>query len=127
MANRIELPRMDEQGTYREGGKGMSDSPKRPRIQFSLKWFFICISLIAIWLGWNAYRVREREVVGQFITSHGGQLFAGTPKRPWKQLPLTWRLLGAQAVADVIAHGNYHRRRRPSAHQSLISRSRNRI
>ena len=80
----------------------MSEIPKRRWFRFSLKWLLIAVTAIALWLGWNAYCVHQRAIVGDFITSHGGSIMLGSPQRPWKRLPITWRLLGAKSVMQII-------------------------
>jgi hypothetical protein len=84
-------------------------SDNRPRFawcQFSLKWLLIAIAAFAIWLGWNAHRVRQREVVLQFVKSRGATIYLGRSDTPWKRLPVTWRLFGAESVKFMFIHGN---------------------
>jgi hypothetical protein len=82
------------------------DAPKRRRwFRFSLRTLFVVFAVIAVWLGWNAYWVQQRQKMLTFLrtsSSVGRQIQFGSVELPWKrQLPITWRLFGAEPVAEV--------------------------
>ncbi len=77
----------------------MTDAPKRHWFRFSLRKFFAVFTILALWLGWNVHQVNQRDEITQFIrTFYGAGFTYGPPLRPWKQLPITWRLLGVKSV-----------------------------
>jgi hypothetical protein len=82
----------------------MTEIHKHRRFRFGLRTFFVVITAIAIWLGWNVQQVRKRAGVERFIltSSSGSQVITyGPPIRPWKSLPVTWRFLGAKPVTSI--------------------------
>jgi hypothetical protein len=84
----------------------MSDAPKRNWFRFSLRNFLAVIAVIALWLGWGTYKAHQREQIAQFIRNqYGGGFTYGPPLRPWKQLPLTLRILGVKSVQRIDAQG----------------------
>jgi hypothetical protein len=80
---------------------GMAAPPGRRRFRFGLRAMFVAVTLLAIWLGWNVHQVRNREKMRLYIVSQGGVIGNGTPVRPWKTLPWTWSILGAEPVATI--------------------------
>jgi hypothetical protein len=44
----------------------MADAPKRRWLRFSLRTMFVAFTVVAVWLGWNVYIVRQRKA---FISS----------------------------------------------------------
>ena len=99
---------MDDLDTGREGGE-TSQGRARFRIRFSLKWLLITVTAFALWFGWNISQLRQRDAVEAFITAQGGTVTRGAlmvqPNRPWKRMPLSWRLLGAKPVQVIDARG----------------------
>ena len=62
------------------------------------------MAILAIWLGWNAYRLQLRKASEVYLTSRGvnGSAIAyGWPEKPWKSLPIGLRLLGAKPVRTI--------------------------
>jgi hypothetical protein len=78
---------------------------KLRRFRFSLRTLFVVVTLIAVWLGWTLWRLRQREKVYLYLTSsaHFSHAFVMRPDElplaPWKRLPVTWRLLGAKPLS----------------------------
>ena len=83
-----------------------TEMPKRRRFRFSLRTLFVVITVLTVWLGWNVYQVRTREMVRQYIVNSGqGGLVLGPPEKPWKSLPIMWRLLGVEPVQTLRLEG----------------------
>jgi hypothetical protein len=86
---------------------GMAEqAPKRRRwFQFSLTTMLVVITVIAVWLGWNLSRVRQREATIVFLKNSGMSVAYPTTAAlqipPWKHLPFGWRILGAKPVRTV--------------------------
>ena len=99
---------MDDQRVDRTGGKSMSAPGGRRRFSFSLRTLLILFTVLAVWLGWNAHFVQQRDAAIKYITSNGGQVFYGTAKKPWKRMPITWRILGGKPVEYIGGGGNLH-------------------
>jgi len=96
---------MDDQRANREGG-AIVDKLRRRLFRFSLKWLLIAVTAVAFWLGWNKYQLHRREQIVTWITQNGmGRISMGEPQFPWKQLPITWRLLGAKPVGEILFQG----------------------
>lgn len=78
----------------------MSDVEKTRWFRFSLRKFFLVVTVLALWLGWNAYQVRQRHRIEQYVATFAAKqiIFYGTPVKPWKSFPIMWRLLGAKPV-----------------------------
>lgn len=81
----------------------------RRRFRFSLKTFFVLVSLVAVWLGWGVYQVNKREQIKQYILSRGALIKEGTPEKPWKQLPIAWRMLFVKPVSSIDMHNEFER------------------
>jgi hypothetical protein len=63
-------------------------------------------TVIALWLGWNVYQLQRREMIANWITlNQFGDISMGEPQYPWKRFPITWRLLGAEPVREIIFRG----------------------
>ena len=85
----------------------MDERPKRRWLAFSLRTFFIALTVVAIWFGWNLQLVRQREATLKYlqkipstfpvvtVATEVGQI------RPWRRLPILWQWLGAQPVRDI--------------------------
>jgi hypothetical protein len=72
-------------------------APKRRWFSYSLRTLFALVTVFGVWLGWNLHQVRERgRVLAEFPTQHSS--FADY-SNDTHQLPLTWRLLGAEPIS----------------------------
>jgi hypothetical protein len=79
----------------------MSQTAKHTRrwYQFGLGTMFSMVTLLALWLGWNAHQVRQRNELIDHLRSLRGQ---PNPSHSWIILcdqvktPVTWRLMGAK-------------------------------
>jgi hypothetical protein len=83
---------MDDQRTNREDG--MSDPGGRRRFSFSLRTFSNPHYRMAVWLGWNAHHVQQREAAIKYITSRwAGVLWNGkaTLEADADNLAHSWR------------------------------------
>ena len=92
----------------------MADKPRRRWFTFSLRTFFVLLTVFGVWLGWNVHQVSERErLFNKSWKMHGGYygymgatdghfIFA-TPgyRAAADRLPLTWRWIGA---GGAISH-----------------------
>jgi hypothetical protein len=82
-----------------------AETRRRP-FRFSLRLLLAAVTAICLWLGWGLYQVRQRERVHQFLLDRGaGVGEAGVEVKPWRRVPLTWRLLGVEPVAWIIVDG----------------------
>ena len=80
--------------------------PETSRLKFGLRTLFIAFTVIAVWLGWNVHHVRQRWRMEQYVSSLPSRIPNGTnqaitygpPRKPWKSLPIMWRLFGVQSV-----------------------------
>jgi len=75
----------------------------RLRVQFSLRFIFLLIAAVAVWLAWNVKLVHDRN---EFIRLHsfglGNGLFPfDLQKMPQKPLPLGWSFLGAKPMHHI--------------------------
>ena len=81
----------------------------RRRLGFSLRLFFIAITAVCLWLGWNVYQVQRRKAVEKYVNdlTNNSALSYGQPRRPWKTLPVIWRFLGVRPVESIDLDGAY--------------------
>jgi hypothetical protein len=79
---------------------------KKRWFRFSLRSLFVTFTILAIWLGWNVHLVQQRALTEKFLVSHKAQVIYGVPKRPWRPLPLSWRLMGVRPVETILANWN---------------------
>jgi hypothetical protein len=85
-------------------------APKRRRFRFSLRALLLVFVVLSLWLGWNYHQLRQRAWLAQFLSAqHKAGFTFGPPTRPWKRLPLTWRLMGTKSVQRIDAQDPYHR------------------
>ena len=85
----------------------MNVIPKPRWFRFSLRTLLLLFAVASAWLGWNAYQIRERELIKQFMISKGIILTPGQPDRPWKRLPIAWRLLRVESVKFIDMHNEF--------------------
>ncbi len=90
------------------------EAPKPRRIRFSLKTLLLLITAFAVCLGWNVYQVNQRHRIEQYVSTYPDPwrknnvqvpFVYGPPTKPWKSLPIMWRLLGVKSVQEVDLQG----------------------
>jgi hypothetical protein len=105
---------VDDQGANRKGGGSVmtNEAPKRFRFRFSLRILLFAVTILAIWLGWNVYQVRQRKRMELYVVSvaaayekNPAPIVYGPPLKPWKSLPIMWRILGTKSVQEVNLTG----------------------
>jgi hypothetical protein len=87
----------------------------KPRIRFGLRTMLAVLTASAIWLGWNVYQVSQRRVMERYVSLISSPTMAnpptriiyGPPIRPWKTLPIMWRVLGVKSVQFIELHDTY--------------------
>lgn len=79
------------------------------KFRFSLRTLFVLFSLVAVWLGWSVYQIQQREQVKQYILARGALIKEGPSEKPWKRLPMTWRLLFVEPVSSIDMHNEFER------------------
>src|SRR3954465_912962 len=82
----------------------MVEPPKRRRIRFSLRTFFLLLTVFAVWLGWKVTEVRQRHRMEDYVKSIGPPGFPvtyGESQKPWKSLPVVWRLMGVRPIQRI--------------------------
>ena len=85
------------------------DALNRRWLRFSLATVFVVLTAFTCWLGWNLYRVKERQRVRQEIGWRGARLYTpgflaqGDRHKPTGQhaLPAIWSLLGAEPLGSI--------------------------
>jgi hypothetical protein len=96
-------------------------TPSHPRrwLTFSLRSFFVLLTVLTAWFGWNLHQVRQREVVLQHMRqpplSTSAQYAWITPQdkynyqtKPWRSLPFMWSLLGAEPMDSINLNPNVY-------------------
>jgi hypothetical protein len=86
--------------------------PKRRWYQFSLRTLLIAMTLLAIWLGWNIKKVRQRSEYARYLIAKGEDVIplesAATvaAQHPWstKRVPWVWRWMGATPIEYIRIH-----------------------
>jgi hypothetical protein len=79
---------------------------KGHRIRFGLRALLIAIAVFGIWLGWNVQHVRKRQAMETYVKhilgprNQAGMSY-GPPIKPWKSVPIMWRILGARSVQEI--------------------------
>jgi hypothetical protein len=81
----------------------MSGLAKRRWVRFSLRSALVALAVVSVWFGWNVHRVRQREAALRYlqrivIVELGS---AENPARPWRDVPVVWRWLGAKPVLTI--------------------------
>ena len=80
-------------------------TPTRRRwYQVSIRTLLAIVAVLAIWLAWGLHWVRSREETLRALkTDEFVQITypAGMPPRPWKEMPVTLRLLRAEPVGVI--------------------------
>jgi hypothetical protein len=63
------------------------------------------MAVLCLWLGWGLYKVRPREGAVQYLNTAGANVSTNTVRMPWRLIPLSWRLLGAEPVSSIHVYG----------------------
>lgn len=79
----------------------MPHVPNRRWFKFSLRTMFVVTTVLACWLGWNLHRVRQREEILQYAS----QVCSENNPSVADDVPIAWRLLGAEPVWWVLLPG----------------------
>lgn len=83
----------------------MTAAPKRRWLSFSLRTLFVVVTVVACWLGWNLYTVRERSRIAIAASEGGGGVVFQHESRSRrvvkKDIPWSWKLLGAEPALWV--------------------------
>jgi hypothetical protein len=81
----------------------MSTATKSRRrwFQFWAGAIFSLVMAFAVWFGWNVRRVHEREEMLWYVLARQGKVVFGSPTKPWRSLPLSWRIAGAKPVREI--------------------------
>jgi hypothetical protein len=81
----------------------MDKPPRRPWFQFGLRSLLLGISLIGVWLGWNARPVyRRAQILARIRSDHFYHAGGGIHALSWEnRLPAVWRLLGARPQPSI--------------------------
>ncbi len=82
-----------------------TEPPKRRWFRFRLRTMLVVVTIVCAWLGWSLRQLHQREIVRQFVLANRGKIESGAPSRPWKSLPLSWRILGEQPVSLIDLRG----------------------
>ncbi len=73
--------------------------PRRRWFRFSLRTLFVVVTVFAVWLGWNARQVRQRE---RMLQSYGVLFYGNAPSvNSQKKLPFLWSVLGAKYIGTI--------------------------
>jgi hypothetical protein len=77
-------------------------APRRRWFQFGIGSMLLLVTAFAVWLGWGLQRVREREAMLKYLATQTNVRVYNAEFtyeiKPWKRLPLTGRLLGAEPI-----------------------------
>lgn len=74
----------------------------------------LLVLALSVWLGWNVYQVNQRRRIEQYIVSMPDAwrknnipvpIVYGLPTKPWKSLPIMWRILGVKSVQRLELQG----------------------
>jgi hypothetical protein len=94
----------------------MHEPHAKSRFRFTLRAFLLVIAAVALWLGWNAHQVNKRREIEKYILSTANKIYYGEPEKPWRSMPLVWRLFGATPVRvidlryqGIFDHDDYER------------------
>jgi len=93
----------------------MNDKPRRRWFNFSLRTLFIVVTALCCWLGWEMSVVRSRQAALSRIK--GNMAFSVTTAQSYRErwpagmsvptlatIPLIRRLLGDEAVQEIVVH-----------------------
>jgi hypothetical protein len=85
--------------------------PRRRLFRYSLRTLFVVVTLFCIWLGWNLHQVRQREAMLRYLNmptfpSSRAVIQSGHSDKPWKKMPYSWSLLGAEPIESIEVYGN---------------------
>jgi len=86
-------------------------APRRRWFQVSVRTLLAIVAVLALWLAWGMHWVKSRNDAMRelkadprvAIVYQGGVL----PPKPWRELPVTLRLLQAEPVAFIRLDGNH--------------------
>ena len=79
--------------------------------RFSLRTLFVLLTLFGVWLGWNLPQVRKREAMLRYLNMPSSPLprasiTPGHTDKPWKTMPYSWYLLGAEPIETILVYGS---------------------
>lgn len=57
---------------------GQGPKPSKARFAFTLRAAFVVLTLVALWLGWQANTIRQRKRAMAFLRKGGAEVFTGT-------------------------------------------------
>jgi len=84
----------------------MPTPPRRRWFQVSIRTLLAIVAALAIWLAYGLNWVKSREETSQYLKANGVAVYppgmSGTEIRPWRDLPLTLRLLRAEPVGRIV-------------------------
>ena len=90
----------------------MSTSPHRRKIQAVIGVVLLVIAIGGAWLAYGVHWVQSREQALHHLKEEGADIYlpgeGGMPTKPWRELPLTLRLVRAEPVAAIILNKNKH-------------------
>lgn len=80
-----------------------SSATPHPRFRFSLRTLFVVVTVGCVWLGWNLYQVRQRELLHKYLVSSAEGIYNPDQVaiKPWKKLPLVWSWFGAKPIGAI--------------------------
>lgn len=89
--------------------------PKRRWFRFSLRTLFVVVALFGCWLGWNLYRVNERDRCLHEIAQRGARILSpaffsrhyGSVRTTTQAgVPVVWKLMGADPLGAIVLPDN---------------------
>ena len=80
-------------------------TPKRRWLRFSLRGMFVLVTVLGVWLGWNASIVRQRQAARAEFLNEGWELNRDGSPDPIR-LPWIRRLLGDEPVGAIYVDGD---------------------
>lgn len=94
-----------------------------PRPQFTLRTFFIAITLLAVWLGYYANWIHQRREARKWIEAHPNTapLFQTWSDDPQPELPWPLKLLGEEPLEYCRVSPRAEEKADPAAYQTRIA------
>lgn len=90
----------------------MPTSPRRRWVQSSIGILLVIAAVVVIWFAYGLHWVKSREQTLQHLKEDGADIYlpgdGGMPTEPWRELPLTLRLVRAEPVSAIILNKNRH-------------------